>query len=90
MSALLYRSPNVLIDDHEWHIIVRLATNGHVVTSYRFRPAGVAGRNVMWKPVSLWPYKRLPKGLNAFFTPYKRSVQTAVASAARLPKGIAA
>ena len=87
--GILYRSPNVLIDSHEWHITVRLEDNGHVTTGYRFRPAGVAGRNVMWQAVTAWP-DRLPKGLNAFFAPYKRSVQVAIASAERIPRRMVA
>lgn len=88
--STLYRSPNVLIDGYEWHITVRLESTGHVNTGYRFRPAGEAGRRVMWQSVTAWTHKRLPKGLNAFFAPYKRSVRAAVESAARMPRGVAA
>lgn len=73
--TLLYRSPNVVIDKHEWHVTVNQCTNGKRVTIYRFRPIGA---NVMWQHIAKWPYARRPKGLSEFFAPYRKSISVAM------------
>lgn len=71
--TLLYRSPNVVIDKHEWHVTVNL--NGTKrTTNYRFRPAGL---NAMWQHISKWS-GRPPKEMWRFFAPYRPSVQVAM------------
>lgn len=72
--TLLYRSPNLIIDSHEWHITVDLR-KGKRTTNYRFRPVGA---NVMWQHISKWPQPRPPKELWRFFAPYRPSVQVAM------------
>lgn len=74
--TLLYRSPNLTIDCHEWHVTVNRETNGHVTTVYRFRPI-TDRRRVMWKPLAKWP-GRPPKELWRFFAPYRKSVRVAM------------
>lgn len=82
--TLLYRSPNVLIDKHEWHVVVRLSDRrGVVVTEYKWRsldaPFGY------WHSRTDWPLPRLPKRMSNFFQPYRKSMRAAVESASRAP-----
>ena len=72
--TLLYRSPNIVIDDHEWHITVRQATRTKRVVTYRFRKIGA---KVNWQPITKWS-GRPPKGMSLLFGPYRKSVQVAL------------
>jgi hypothetical protein len=47
----LYRSPNVILADHEWHVHV-WHRKGHVTTCYYFRP--LSTRPMAWQPQSEW------------------------------------
>lgn len=71
--TLLYRSPNVTIDRHEWHVTVNQSSSKRIVT-YRFRQIGA---NVKWQPIARWQ-GRPPKGLTEFFLPYRKSVRVAM------------
>lgn len=71
--TLLYRSPNVTIDGHEWHVTVNQSSSKRIVT-YRFRQIGA---NVKWQPIAKW-VGRPPKGLTEFFLPYRKSVRVAM------------
>ena len=72
--SLLYRSPNIVIDKHEWHVTVDLR-RGKRIVNYRFRPIG---SNVMWQHLSKWPHARPPKEMWRFFAPYRPSVHVAM------------
>ncbi len=72
--TLLYRSPNITIDKHEWHVTVQQATRTKRIFTYRFRQIGA---NVKWQPITKW-VGRPPKGLRVFFEPYRKSVQVAM------------
>lgn len=71
--TLLYRSPNIVIDKHEWHVTVN-QSRGKRITVYRFRPIGA---NVNWQSITKWT-GRPPKGLREFFEPYRKSIQVAM------------
>ena len=71
--TLLYRSPNVVIDKHEWHVTVN-QSRGKRITVYRFRPIGA---NVNWQPSTKWA-GCMPKGMRDFFAPYRSSIQVAM------------
>lgn len=74
MSGTLYRSPSLIIDDHEWHIAVTVGSAGS-----RQRTPGRAVKQYFWRPLSLRQYKWLsitawkgpkPKGLWHLFQIY--------------------
>ena len=62
--TLLYRSPNIVIDGHEWHVTVNQSSSKRIVT-YRFRQIGA---NVKWQPITKWIGRR-PKEMGLFFAP---------------------
>jgi hypothetical protein len=72
--TLLYRSPNIVIDGHEWHVTVQQATRTKRIVTYRFRQIGA---NVKWQPITKW-VGRPPKGLTEFFLPYRKSIRVAM------------
>lgn len=75
---LLYRSPNVRIDDADWHVTVSQShPSNRPVTRFLFR-LGASGH---WHPITNWPSERLPKGLRRRFATYRKSINTAIASA---------
>lgn len=78
--TLLYRSPNILIDKHEWHVTVNVTDRGHVSTVYKFRTLEPGSR---WKPITEWPLSCLPLGMKENFRPYFASMRAAVRSVAR-------
>lgn len=62
----LYRSPTVLIGDHEWHLaVVRKA--GRILRRYRWRPA--ANRAHPWRSIETWPTRKPKLWLD--FKPYQ-------------------
>lgn len=71
--TLLYRSPNITIDKHEWHVTVNQSSSKRIVT-YRFRQIGA---NVKWQPITKWIGRR-PKEMGLFFAPYRKSVRVAM------------
>lgn len=75
---MLYRSPNLLIDENEWHVVVWRRGRSVTVT-YRFRKPGRHGylyRYAPWQRMDKWEGS-LPKGLRSFFVPYRRSIEDA-------------
>ena len=71
---ILYRTPNLIHGDFEWHMAV-LKKDGRTGVRYYFRPLSrVAYR---WKPVTSWPGKKPP--LWRWFQAYRRSVNIALA-----------
>lgn len=73
--TLLYRSPNLRIDDHEWHVTVEQHRKRAPTVHYRFRP--VTDRSVRWEPIVKWQGRK-PKGLSEFFEPYQKSIRVAM------------
>lgn len=72
---ILFRTPNLIKGDFEWHMAV-IKKDGRTGIRYYFRPLSrVAYR---WKPVTSWPGKKPP--LWYYFQSYRRSVNTALAS----------
>lgn len=63
----LYRTPNIVIDQHEWHASVE-TKGGRVYRRFKFRPLSV--RPVMWSPIDTWPGRK-PKGLHRSFRAFK-------------------
>jgi hypothetical protein len=61
--TVLYRSPTIIIDSHEWHVSVELRGRGakpapHV--HYKFRPVSL--RAYRWQPIAEWVGPK-PKGM---------------------------
>lgn len=86
----LYRSPNVILDAHEWHVAVT-KTKGRTNTTHYWRP--LAGKPTKWRPISAWQGAR-PKGLGARFWRYRAHIREALEGReerarelARLPRG---
>ena len=69
MGTLLYRSPNVIADAHEWHIAVRLQRYGKVILGYYWRPLGTGTRGG-WKPAAKWQGPK-PKRFSNLFARYR-------------------
>jgi len=53
MTTLLYRSPDVVINEFQWHLVVE-ARNGKACRFLRWRPAGKPGTVGMWRPFKKW------------------------------------
>lgn len=71
----LYRSPDVLIDAFEWHLLV-YKRKGRINTAHRWRP--LSNKPVKWRPMSAWQGTR-PKGLGNRFWRYRCHVREALA-----------
>ena len=50
----LYRTPNVIVDRHEWHSVVYLR-RGRPVLTYKWRP--LSDRPHAWQDVTDWRAK---------------------------------
>lgn len=72
----LYRTPNVIIDSHEWHAVVR-KRYGRSSAAYFWRP--LSARPLRWEPISAWKGRK-PKGLGTFFAKYRLHMQAALQS----------
>ncbi len=68
MSVLLYRSPNVIVDAHEWHVAAKLHRGNRITIGYYWRPlVHVRGD---WKSLSQWEGPR-PKNFARQFQRYR-------------------
>jgi hypothetical protein len=85
MTAL-YRTPNIIIDAHEWHVIVR-KVSGRTLVSYRWRP--LSTRTYKWLSVASWKGPR-PHDMWKFFKPYKRHIALATGCETRRREAILA
>lgn len=72
--STIYRSPNIIIDDDEWHLLA-LAKDGRLRLKYCFRP--YSSRPQMWRPIVQYP-GHLPKNLAERFAPYRKHADKAV------------
>lgn len=78
---ILYRSPNVTIDSHDWHVTVeKNPRSGRVITVYRWRPTR-SDRPIAWRPISSWQGRK-PKGLWWYFRFAQHSIAMARRAAA--------
>lgn len=83
----LYRSPNIRLDDFEFHVVVR-TTRGRPHVSYFWRPIGPP--ICAWESLAHWQGRlpgRLPKGLGLAFKPYRYSIRVALGKTPRSPGG---
>lgn len=88
--TLLYRTPNVVIDRHEWHCSVELR-GGKVRKYWRFRP--LSTKPVAWAAIDEWKGHK-PKFAafhNAFqtFKPHILRAEQSVVENARLARLVA-
>lgn len=74
--TILYRSPTLIVDAHEWHVVVRNLA-GRTYTTYFWRP--VSTRRIAWSNAVNWKGPK-PKGLWKFFAPYRNHIRTAMNS----------
>ncbi len=74
--TVIYRTPNQIIDNHEWHAAVTLRC-GRVALVYRFRPLSL--REVAWQSVSAWRGPK-PKGMCNVFWRFRGHIREAMAS----------
>jgi hypothetical protein len=72
--ACLYRTPNIRVDQHEWHAAVECRDGRTARVYYRFRPFGE--RREMWRPIDRWEGRK-PKALNRFFRPFWKHIELA-------------
>lgn len=75
----LYRSPDVIIDRHEWHLIVK-RHNGRTFKRFFWRPLSL--KTLAWSNVAAWRGPK-PKGLGDRFTKFKTHVAAAMECEAR-------
>lgn len=82
MSETLYRSPNLVIDAHEWHVWVIRSTGrygaGSVIMQYRWRP--LSAKAFQWLPITAWQGPK-PKRLGHKFSKFRLHVALARDSA---------
>jgi hypothetical protein len=89
----LYRTPNIVIDEFEWHASVE-TKDGRVYRRFKFRPLSHYLRKEMWLPITSWRGHR-PK-LRQFskaFAPFKAHMvraEQSVAENARMARALAA
>ncbi len=96
MSTLLYRSPNVIVDAHEWHVAAKLHRGNRITIGYYWRPLGAVRGD--WKSLVKWQGPR-PKQFARQFQRYRphalvardteRQRQEAVARIKQLPATVA-
>jgi hypothetical protein len=70
----LYRSPSIIVDEHEWHLHTRV-DYGHVSTVYYFRP--LSRVRYRWMPITSWKGHK-PKNLRRVFQAHLRHAKAAV------------
>lgn len=74
--TLLYRSPNVAVDGHEWHVTVEQANGGRPVVRHKFRPKGTRA----WRSIHQYP-TRPPPCLVVLLRPFRFSINLALTGA---------
>lgn len=72
----LYRSPNIIIDAHEWHVLVTLH-HKRVLLQYRWRP--LSAKQFRWLPITSWQGPK-PKNMCNRFQKFKPHVLLAMES----------
>jgi hypothetical protein len=79
VMTTLYRSPSIILDAHEWHVIVRVKA-GRVTKTFRWRPVAVNGDQ--WLPKSSW-VGPMPKGFGQKMQRFKLHIDFAMRSEVR-------
>lgn len=68
--TILYRTPNLILADHEWHAAVEMH-HGRIARYFRFRPNTSPKRK--WQDVTAWPgHKPTWREFDRVFRPFKR------------------
>jgi hypothetical protein len=75
----LYRSPTLVIGEHEWHLRVE-TDHGRPFIAYRFRPAD---KPAPWQSAQRFP-GRMPKGMWKLFQAYIPHARIAAAGPKRV------
>lgn len=83
--TILYRSPTIIIDAHEWHLVVR-KLKGRVSMTYRWRP--LSARNFMWSTMASWKGPK-PKDFRLRFQAHYTWAQFAMDTERRRLEGAA-
>lgn len=74
--TILYRTPNVIVDRHEWHAVVFLRA-GRTLLTYKWRPLSL--RAERWRDVTDWSGPK-PKGLGERFWRFRTHIREAMDS----------
>lgn len=82
-----YRTPDIIVDAHEWHVIVWRKSGKATTVAYRWRP--VAAKTHRWQSITSWKGPK-PFGLWRFFAPYKRHIEHAKGCDKRRAEAVAA
>lgn len=72
----LYRTPNLIIDAHEWHAVVR-HKHGRTLLQYRWRP--LSARPYAWSCMTTWQGPK-PKHLARQFQVFRCHIRRAMVS----------
>lgn len=72
----LYRSPNIVIDQHEWHAAVTLC-RGRTSLAYRWRPLSL--KEYRWSNLNTWVGPKPKRFLNRFLI-FRAHIRTALLS----------
>jgi hypothetical protein len=74
-----YRTPDIVIDAHEWHVVVWRKCS-RVSVCYRWRPVSL--KTHRWQSIKTWKGRK-PLDLWRYFAPYKRHIEHAKGCDAR-------
>lgn len=77
---ILYRSPSVIIDAHEWRLSVFESKSGHPSIHYCWRP--LSARPGRWQPIVAWQGRK-PNGIKQSFWRFRAHVREAITSTQR-------
>lgn len=78
--GILYRTPNIVIDEFEFHVAVELRDGGRARRYTRFRPL-IDRHKIPWTSVASFP-GHMPKSLAKRLNPFKRHIAQAEQSVA--------
>lgn len=81
----LYRSPNVIVDRHEWHLVVR-RKGGRTFKRFYWRP--LSDKSLPWLNIVQWKGPK-PKRLSHYFEKFDRHVKAALLSESRRKEALA-
>lgn len=80
--STLYRSPNVIIDAHEWHLAVeddsRLSGNRFRRPVIRYKWRIVSAKSVPWKTITEWIGPMPKRFAQKYMKPYRRHAELAL------------
>lgn len=73
--STIYRSPNVVIDVHEWHLAVTNRGRGRIAKQFYFRP--LSAQRLAWRPIHEWR-DALPERFGSRFQTYRTHALLAI------------